>query len=113
LYASVPSKAVERLQIAVPYELAGTGISFYGVDGSFGNLYPVYVRGTAYLACVRVPKPRWSFGMARLQMGRAFALAGDQVKAKSAYQDFLTLWKDADVDIPILKQARAEFAKLQ
>jgi len=46
-------------------------------------------------------------------MGRAFALAGDQVKAKSAYQDFLTLWKDADVDIPILKQARAEFAKLQ
>jgi hypothetical protein len=51
--------------------------------------------------------------LARLQLGRAFALSGDPTKAKTAYQDFLTLWKDADPDIPILKQARAEYAKLQ
>ena len=46
-------------------------------------------------------------------MARAFALTGDTAKAKSAYQDFLTLWKDADADIPILKEAKAEYAKLQ
>ena len=50
--------------------------------------------------------------LARLQLARAFALSGDTAKAKSAYQDFLTLWKDADSDIPVLKQAKAEFAKL-
>jgi hypothetical protein len=48
-----------------------------------------------------------------LQIGRAYAMAGDTSKAKSAYQDFFTLWKDADPDIPILKQAKAEYAKLQ
>jgi hypothetical protein len=47
-----------------------------------------------------------------LQLGRAFALSGDKTKAKDAYQDFLTLWKDADLDIPILKKAKAEYAKL-
>jgi hypothetical protein len=51
--------------------------------------------------------------LARLQLGRAFALSGDTIKAKTAYQDFLTLWKDADLDIPILKQTRVEYAKLQ
>jgi len=50
---------------------------------------------------------------ARLGIARAYALQGDTVKAKAAYQDFLTLWKDADPDIPILKQAKAEYAKLQ
>jgi hypothetical protein len=50
---------------------------------------------------------------ARLQSGRAFALSGDTVKAKTAYQDFLALWKDADPEIPILKRAKAEYAKLQ
>ena len=48
-----------------------------------------------------------------LDVGKAFALSGDKVKAKAAYQDFLTLWKDADTDIPILKQAKAEYAMLQ
>ena len=52
-------------------------------------------------------------GLVHLQLGRAYALAGDRVKAKSAYEDFLTLWKDADPDIPIYKQAKAEYAKLQ
>ena len=51
--------------------------------------------------------------LAHLQLGRAFALSGDQNQAKAAYQDFLTLWKDADSDIPILRQAKAEYAKLQ
>jgi eukaryotic-like serine/threonine-protein kinase len=50
--------------------------------------------------------------LAHLQLGRAYAMSGDNGKAKSAYQDFLTLWKDADPDIPILKQAQAEYAKL-
>jgi hypothetical protein len=48
-----------------------------------------------------------------LQLGRAFVLAGDKVKAKAAYEDFLALWKEADPDIPILVQAKAEFAKLK
>jgi hypothetical protein len=51
--------------------------------------------------------------LAHLQLGRAYAVAGDTAKAKAAYQDFLNLWKDADPDIPILKQAKAEYAKLQ
>ena len=50
--------------------------------------------------------------IAHLQIGRAFALSGDKAKAKTAYQDFLTLWKDADADIPVLKQAKVEFAAL-
>ncbi len=51
--------------------------------------------------------------LARLQLGRAYAMAGDRSKAKAAYQNFLTLWKDADPDIPIYKEAKAEYAKLQ
>ena len=51
--------------------------------------------------------------LAHLQLGRAYAMAGDSVKAKAAYQDFFNLWKDADPDVPILKDAKAEFAKLQ
>jgi len=50
--------------------------------------------------------------LAHLQLGRAYALSGDKTKAKSAYQDFLVLWRDADPDIPILKQAQAEYANL-
>ena len=51
--------------------------------------------------------------LAHLQLGRAYAMAGDTAKAKSAYQDFFLLWKDADSDIPILKEAKAEYAKSQ
>ena len=51
--------------------------------------------------------------LAHLQLGRAFVFSGDKIKAKAAYQDFLTLWKDADPDIPILRQAKAEYARLQ
>jgi eukaryotic-like serine/threonine-protein kinase len=51
--------------------------------------------------------------LAHLGLARAYALQGDTVKSRSAYQDFLALWKDADPDIPILRQAEAEYAKLQ
>jgi len=51
--------------------------------------------------------------LARLGLARAYAMQGDRAKARTVYQDFLTLWKDADPDIPILKEAKAEYAKLQ
>ena len=121
-----PSKAIELLQIAVPYELGAPRSSFHGF---FGTFYPVYVRGEAYLAAHQGAEAAAEFqkildhrgivvsdpigALAHLQLGRAFALSGDKTKAKAAYQDFLTLWKDADPDIPILKQAKAEYAKLQ
>ncbi|HUE04312.1 MAG TPA: protein kinase [Bryobacteraceae bacterium] len=118
------SNAIEMLQIAVPYELAISG----SWSGFFGNLTPVYLRGQAFLLAHRGPEAAAEFqkilarrgivfsdpvgAMARLQVGRAFAMSGDQSKAKAAYQDFLNLWKDADPDIPILKQAKAEYARL-
>ncbi len=113
-----PSRAIEILQAAVPYELSGSGA-----------LYPVYVRGEAYLAAHQGNEAAAEFqkihdhrgivvnapigALAHLGLGRAYALSGDTTKAKSAYQDFLTIWKDADPDIPMLKQAKAEYAKLQ
>ncbi len=121
-----PTKAVELLQVAGPFELGTPGSSF---NGNFGSLYPVYVRGEAYLAAHQGAEAATEFqkilnhrgivisdpigALAHLQLGRALALSGDKTKAKTAYQDFLTLWKDADPDIPILKQAKAEYAKLQ
>jgi hypothetical protein len=113
-----PSGAIEILQAAVPYELSDSGA-----------LYPAYVRGEAYLAAHKGNEAAAEFqkihdhsgivvnapigALAHLGLGRAYALSGDKIKAKSAYHDFLTIWKDADPDIPILKQARAEYAKLQ
>jgi tetratricopeptide (TPR) repeat protein len=114
------AKAIEVLQAAAPYELGAFGA---------GALYPVYVRGQAYLAAHQGREAAAEFqkildhrgivlnepigALAHLQLGRAYAMQGDTAKAKAAYQDFLTLWKDADPDIPILKEAKAEFAKLQ
>jgi tetratricopeptide (TPR) repeat protein len=122
---SEPSKAIELLQIAVPYDLGAPRSSFHGF---FGTLYPVYVRGEAYLAAHQGAEAATEFqkilkhrgivvsdpigALAHLQLGRAFALSGDKTKARTAYQDFLTLWKDADPDIPILKQAKTEYARL-
>jgi hypothetical protein len=92
-------------------------------------MYPAYIRGLAYLAQRNGPAAAAEFqkfldhpgtvlnsvlgSLARLQLGRAYVLSGDTAKAKSAYQDFLTLWKDADADVPILKEAKVEYAKLQ
>ena len=121
-----PSEAIEFLQLAVPYEL-GTPRS--SIHGFFGALYPLYVRGTACLAAGRGSEAAAEFerilshkgivvsdpigALAHLQLGRALALSGDKTKAKAAYQNFLTLWKDADSDIPIFKQAKSEYSKLQ
>jgi eukaryotic-like serine/threonine-protein kinase len=121
---SQSSNAIELLQAAVRYELGTPRSSLHGF---FGALYPVYVRGEAYLAAHQGAEAAAEFqkildhrgivisdpigALAHLQLARAFALLGDKARAKTAYQDFLTLWKDADPDIPILQQAKAEFAK--
>jgi len=119
------SEAVETLRVAAPYELGRTTFSNY----SWNGLYPVYVRGEAYLAAHQGSEAAAEFqkildhrgivwnapigALAHLQLGRAYAMAGETVKARVAYNDFLTLWKDADSDIPILKQAKAEYVKVQ
>jgi DNA-binding winged helix-turn-helix (wHTH) protein/tetratricopeptide (TPR) repeat protein len=121
---SNPQQALDILRAAAPYELGSPAIGFY----NWPNLYPVYVRGEAYLAARQGREAAAEFqkildhrgivlnepigALAHLQLGRAFALQGDTAKARAAYQDFLTLWKDADPDIPIFKQAKAEYAKL-
>jgi eukaryotic-like serine/threonine-protein kinase len=126
LSQSDPSGAIELLQAAVPRELGSPRSS---VDGLFGAMYPVYLRGEAHLAQGRGTEAASEFkkildhrgivvsdpigALAYLQLGRAFVLSGDRMRARSAYQDFLTLWQDADPNIPVLKKAKAEYAKLQ
>lgn len=120
-----PQQALELLQVAAPHEM---GIPYSAISGLFGALYPVYVRGQAYLAANKPTQAAAEFqkildhrgivvndpigALAHLQLGRAYALSGDKNKAKTAYQEFLMLWKDADPDIPLLKQAKAEYAEL-
>jgi tetratricopeptide (TPR) repeat protein len=120
-----PSKAIDLLQVYRPYD---RGIPPSIAPAFFGAFYTIYVRGLAYLAAHQGPQAAAEFqkildgraivvsdpigALAHLQLGRALALSGDKAKAKTAYQDFLTLWKDADADIPILKQAKAEYAQL-
>jgi len=122
-----PTESVERLQIALPYELAVTGLNFNHFY--LGGLHSAYVRGEALLAVHRYPEAAAEFqkilehrglvgadpigALAHLQLGRAFVLSEDKIKAKAAYQGFLTVWKDADPGIPILTQAQTEYAKLQ
>ena len=114
-----PSSAVELLQAASRYELGGGAGQL-----NYSCVYPVYIRGQAYLAGGQGAAAAAEFqkildhrglvqncstgALARLGLARAYAVQGDKAKAKAAYQDFLTLWKDADPDIPILKQAKAE-----
>jgi eukaryotic-like serine/threonine-protein kinase len=124
-----PSKAVELLQTAIPYEsgIQSSGGSEFLLGAS--NLYPAYIRGEAYLALHQGVEAAVEFqklldhpgivvvdpigALAHLQLGRAYVLAADKDKARTAYKDFLILWKDADPDIPVLKEAKAEYAKLQ
>jgi DNA-binding winged helix-turn-helix (wHTH) protein/predicted Zn-dependent protease len=121
-----PSKAIDLLQKAVPYEL---GRPRSALHANFGALYPIYVRGEAYLALHQGAAAAAEFqkildhrgivvsdpigALAHLQLGRAYALQGDMAQAKAAYRDFLTLWKDADPDVPVLKEAKAEFERLR
>ena len=124
-----PLNAVELLQSTIPYE-GGTPVEG-GSDVLLGagSLYPAYVRGVAYLAARRGAEAAAEFQkildhrgivlsdpvgvLTRLQLGRAYALAGEKEKARAAYQGFLTLWKDADPDIAVLNQATAEYEELR
>jgi hypothetical protein len=126
LSARDAAAAIQALQIASRFDLAPGGLGF---NAYFGGLYPIYVRGQAYLATKQPGAAVAEFqrivdhpgvvlmdpmgALARLQLARALVLSGDAVKAKSAYTDLLTLWKDADPRIPIVEQAREEAAGLR
>jgi tetratricopeptide (TPR) repeat protein len=117
------AKALEALAPAAPYEL---GVITGSADFT---LYPIYLRGEAYLAAHQGAEAAVEFqkildhpgiaanepigALAHLGLGRAYALSGNTAKATASYRDFLTLWKDADPDVPIYRQAKAEYAKLQ
>jgi len=119
-------EALQKLEPALSNEFALPGTAFFA---SFGSLYPAYVRGQTYLAAKRPADAAVEFqkiishrglvmedpidAVARLQLARALVASGDTARARVAYQDFLTLWKQADMDIPLLKQAQAEAAKLR
>ena len=119
-----PDRVTVALEPSLPYELG-----YPPPSNSSSPIYPAYLRGLAYLAQRNGPAAAAEFqkfldhtgivqnfllgSLAHLQLARAYATSGDTAKAKAAYQDFFTLWKDADPDIPILKEAKAEFAKLQ
>jgi serine/threonine protein kinase/tetratricopeptide (TPR) repeat protein len=120
------AKALEMTQVATPYDLAVPGTAFYA-GAFFGALYPVYVRGLAYSRMGRHHEAAAEFQkildhpgmvlndpigpMARLQLARALAASGDRAKSAAAYKELLALWKDADPDIPVVQQAKAESAK--
>ena len=109
-----PAGAVEILRPAEQYELV--------VGDSFNSIYPAYLRGLAYLQLGQGQAASAEFqklldhpaivgryvtgALAHLQLGRAQSMMGDKAAARKSYQDFLTLWKDADPDIPIYKQAK-------
>ncbi len=115
------SQALIDLEAPAPYELGG--------PVPISGLYPVYVRGLAFLTAHNGAAAAGEFqkildhrgivlnlplgALAQLQLGRAYTLSSDTAKARSTYQDFFNVWKDADPDIPILKRAREEYAKLQ
>lgn len=121
-----PSRAIEMLQANVPYERAIPATAF---NYFFGSLYPVYIRGHAYAASGRHQQAAAEFqkiiehrglmmgdpagARALLEKGRSLARAGDQMRAGAAYEDCLSLWQDADPDVPVLAQAKAEYAKLK
>jgi eukaryotic-like serine/threonine-protein kinase len=121
-----PAAAIDALEIATPYEL---GAPRCAVVSYFGSLYPILIRGEAYLAAQKGPEAAREFQklidhrtvmigdavsvLARLGLARSYALSGDSNTAREQYREFLALWKSADPDLPILHQAKAELAKLQ
>jgi len=125
LNAGAPSKALDLLRASLPYD---RGLPPSAAPFFIGPLYTTYVRGLAYLNAHRGPEAAGEFqkiidartivvsdpvgALAHLQLGRALGLSEDKLKAKIAYQQFLTLWKDADPDIPVFIQAKKEFAAL-
>jgi eukaryotic-like serine/threonine-protein kinase len=114
LKRSQPAKAIDLLDGAMVYARADTGI--------------LYVRGLAYMQekkpaeaaqafqrvlDLKLPQPDSATALARLGLARAYAQQGDEVRARIEYQNFLALWKDADADIPLLKEAKAEYEKVK
>jgi len=120
-----PEKAISILQAAAPNELGSSGNSAVFPP----TLYPIYVRGEAYLAARQSAEPVAEFGkilnwrgvvlnepigaLAHLGLARAYAMQGETAKARAAYQDFFMLWKDADRDVPVLQQSKEEAAALR
>jgi len=116
IHRSNPARAVELLQASSSYEL-----------GEYAGLTPVYVRGEAYLQMREGSKAAeefqrildhhgsdpFDYAFAHLGLARAYSLQGDSTRARTAFQDFFALWKDADPEIPILRAAKSEYAKLQ
>ncbi len=110
-----PGKAIDLLDSALVYARANSGV--------------LYVRGNAYLKAGRGSDAVQAFQrlldmknvitvdpimpLAKVGLARAYVMAGDQARARVAYQDFLGLWKDADPDVPVLREVKAEYAKLQ
>ena len=117
-------QALDALGDSVPCQLGLPVYSYY----NWPNLYPLYVRGEAYLGAHRGAEAAAEFqkilahrgmvlnepigALAHLQLGRAYLMSGDSAKARAAYLRFLSLWQDADPDIPILEQAKTEYASL-
>jgi tetratricopeptide (TPR) repeat protein len=115
-----PQQALDDLRAVKPYELS---------TENFGNMFPVYLRGLAYLQLGEGKESAGEFqkfkdhrglvannplgALAQLQLARAYVIAGDKVAAKEKYEDFIALWKDAEADAPVLKQAEAEYATLR
>jgi len=123
LVRNEPSAAINALEIASPYELGVPNQAAFAPA-----FYPVYIRGQTYLAEKNGPAAASEFqkildhrgvvfneiigALAHLGVARAYTLQGDGAKARTAYNDFFALWKNADSEVPILKQAKAEYAKL-
>jgi len=123
LNANNSTQSLVFLEAAAPYELGQPA------QLQLGTIYPAYIRGQAQLMAHNSAAAASEFqkfldhrgivlnfplgALAHLGLARACALSGDTAKARAAYQEFFTLWKDADPDIPILKEAKAEYAKLQ
>ena len=121
-----PSKAIDALQASVPYEKGSPRSS---QTGFFGSLYPVFFRGEAFLAAHKGPEAAKEFQeilnhrgimigdpvfvLAHLRLARAYSLSGESSRARAQYEEFFSLWKSADPDCPILKQARAEFEEVR
>ena len=125
IHRNDPQKALDALEANRRYELGIPPIAF---NNNYGNMYPVYVRGLAYLAMKRGEDAAGEFerilvhpghvtgdpveSAARLQLARSFALAGYKERAKNTYESFLAKWKDADQNLTLLKEVRAEAARL-
>ena len=126
LHRNDPDGAIHALEPAIPYEL---GAPRGSVTCFFGALYPILFRGEAYLADHKGPEAAREYQklldhrgtmigdpvavLAHLGLARSYALSGDASSARNQYKEFLTLWKDADPDLPVLHEARTELARLQ